>query len=178
MPGQIVDACCLINVYASGNPLDILRALAGEVFVPDLVRRESLFIRREDDQDQSVLVSQAIDLSDALADGVLRECKLESEQEADEFVRLASILDDGEAACMALAKCRSWMVATDDRKALRIAQSEGVPTITTPEIIKRWAETRSIETVGITDVVRRIERYSRFVPQRNAALFNWWTQHR
>src|SRR5208282_3989663 len=127
-----------------GNPLDILRAQAGGVFVPDLVKRESLFIRREDDQDQTLLIPAAVDLSDALVDGVLRECKLESEAEADEFVRLASILDDGEAACMALAKCRSWIVATDDRKALRVARSEGVATITTPEIIKRWADSRSI----------------------------------
>ena len=178
MPDQIVDACCLINVYASGNPLEILRALAGEVFVPDVVKHESLFIRREDDQDKSVLISQAIDLSDALADGVLRECKLESEQEADEFVRLASILDDGEAACMALAKCRSWIVATDDRKALRVAQAEGVPTITTPEIIKRWADSRSIEVGGLTDVVRKIERYAKFIPHKNAVLFSWWEQHR
>ena len=147
-------------------------------FVPDLVKRESLFIRQEDDQDPSVLVSHAIDLSDALAAGVLRECKLENEQEAHEFVRLASVLDDGEAACMALAKCRSWIVATDDRKALRVARSEGVSTITTPEIVKRWADAGSIEPVGITDVVRKIERYARFVPQKSAVLFTWWERHR
>ena len=178
MPDQIVDACCLINVYASGNPLGILRALAGGVFVPDLVKRESLFMRREDDQDRSVLVSQAIDLSAAIAAGVLRACAAETEQEADEFVRLASILDDGEAVCLALAKCRSWIVATDDRKALRVARAEGVATITTPEIVKRWADAGSTESPGITDVVRKIERYARFIPHKNAVLCRWWERYR
>ena len=59
MPQRIVDACCLINLYASGSVLDILRALEGGLFVPALVKDESLFIRKEDDQDQTILVPEA-----------------------------------------------------------------------------------------------------------------------
>jgi predicted nucleic acid-binding protein len=178
MPDQIVDACCLINVYASGNPLEILRALERELFVPDLVKNESLFIRKEDAEDQTLLVPEAIDLSDALAKGAIKECRLESVQEFDEFVRLAATLDDGEAICIALAKCRKWIVATDDLKALRVAQSEGVQTITTPDIVKYWADSHSIEASTLSSVIQNIERFARFMPRKSAVLRQWWEQVR
>jgi len=43
MADQIVDACCLINLYASGRDARILQACRG-VFVPDHVRGEALTI--------------------------------------------------------------------------------------------------------------------------------------
>jgi predicted nucleic acid-binding protein len=178
MPDRIIDTCCLVNVFASGCAIDILQALGPEIFVPDLVRNESLFIRKEDDQDPSVLVPEAIDLSDAIAQGTIQECRLESVQEFNEFVRLASILDDGEAICIALAKCRTWTVATDDLKALRVARAEGVQTITTPEIVKNWADSCSIVACKLSSVVQKVERFARFAPRKNAILRQWWEQVR
>jgi hypothetical protein len=154
VPGQIVDACCLINLYASGSPLAILRAWDGGLFVSDLVRGESLFVRREDDVDKTLLVPEAIDLTRAVADGLLQECQLASEIEAEHFIRFAAVLDDGEALCLALAKCRDWVVATDDRKAIRVATDENIATI----------------TIGRIPAARRTRPWRRSSGESNATL--------
>ncbi|MHB1038164.1 MAG: hypothetical protein ACYC35_27545 [Pirellulales bacterium] len=174
MPRRIVDACCLINLYASGSVLDILRAVEGGLFLPNLVKQELLFIRREDEQDRTILVPEAIDPAAALADGLLHRCQLENDVEAEHFVRFAAAVDDGEAICLALAKCRRWAIATDDRKAIRLAKAEGIPTITTPEIVKLWADSCKATDESVAGVLQRIERYARFRPRKDAPLHDWW----
>jgi predicted nucleic acid-binding protein len=164
----------LINLYASRNVLAILRVLEGGLFVPDLVRDESLFIRKEDDQDPTILVPEAIDLTEALAEGLLHRCELENETEAGHFVQFATSVDDGEAICLALAKCRNWVVATDDRKAIRLARNESINTITTAEIVKLWTDSCNATDEAIAEVLRRIELYARFSPRKDFPLHDWW----
>ncbi len=174
MPQRIVDACCLINLYASGSFLDILRALEGAIYVPTLVTEESLFVRKEDDQDQTTLVPEGIDLTDALTEGLLHKCEMENEVEAEHFVRFAAAVDDGEAICLALAKCRNWTVATDDRKAIRLAKAESITTITTAEIVKLWVDGCNATDEAVAEALRRIERYARFSPRKGSPLQEWW----
>jgi predicted nucleic acid-binding protein len=174
MPQRIVDACCLINLYATRNVLDILRVVNGGLFVPDIVKEESLFIRREDDQDQTILIPEAIDLTEALDEGLLHECHLENDKEVQQFVQFAAAVDDGEAICLALAKCRNWAVATDDRKAIRLAAAESIATITTAEIVKQWADSCNTTDDIVAETLRRIERYARFSPRRDFPLHDWW----
>ncbi len=64
MSERIIDACCLINFYATGTEDSIFRA-CGELWVPTEVQNEALPIRRFDEDDPTRLVSQDIDLSDA-----------------------------------------------------------------------------------------------------------------
>jgi predicted nucleic acid-binding protein len=174
MPQRIVDACCLINFYASGNVLGILRALDGGLFVPDLVQGESPFIRKEDDQDRTILVPEAINLTEALNEGLLHSCQLENDVESEHFVQYAAAVDDGEAVCLALAKCRHWVVATDDRKATRLARAEGIATITTAEIVKLWADSCKATDKAVAEILQRIERCARFRPRNDFPLHDWW----
>ena len=174
MPQRIVDACCLINLYASGSFLDILRALEGAIYVPILVTEESLFVRKEDDQDQTTLVPEGIDLTDALTEGLLHKCEMDHEVEAEHFVRFAAAVDDGEAICLALAKCRNGTVATDDRKAIRLANAQGITTITTAEIVRLWVDGCNATDDAVAEVLRRIERYARFSPRKGSPLQEWW----
>ena len=174
MSQRIIDACCLINLYASRNVSDILRVLEGGLFVPDLVKDESLFIRKEDDQDPTVLVPETIDLTEALAEGLLHRCQLENATEAQHFVQFATSVDDGEAICLALAKCRNWVVATDDRKAIRLAKAESINTITTAEIVKLWADFGNATDAAVAEIIQRIERYARFSPRKDLPLHDWW----
>jgi predicted nucleic acid-binding protein len=171
---KIVDACCLINLYASKNVLDILRVVDSGLFVPDLIKKESLFIRKEDEQDPTVMVPEAIDLTEALAEGLLHPCQLENEIEAQQFVQFASSVDDGEAICLALAKCRNWVVATDDRKAIRLAKAERIDIITTAEIVKLWSDSTYAPDATIAEILRRIERFARFNPRKGSPLHDWW----
>ena len=173
MSERIIDACCLINLYASGKEGSICQA-CGEFWVPAQVQNEALRIRRVDEDDPTRLVPQDIDLDDAIAAGYIQMCQLEGQDELDAFVRFAMQLDDGEASCLAIAESRGWTVATDDRKARRIASENGISLIGTPELIQRWVDATSPNEAAIIDVLRRVERFARFRPRRTDPLHEWW----
>lgn len=175
MADQIIDACCLINLYASGKINDILPACGGSYYVSEQVGRESLSIRQPDPHDPSLLVVSPIDLSASLSTGLLLSCRVECAAEIQSYVEFATELDDGEASCLALAKSRGWLVATDDRKAMRVASESGIAVITTPELIECWVKANSPGQSEIIDTLHRIERFANFRPRRASPLHGWWT---
>lgn len=173
MSERIVDACCLINLYASGSEESIFLACGG-LWVPTQVQSEALRIRCLDEGDPTGLKSRDIDLSDAIAAGFIHACQLEGQDELDAFIRFAMELDDGEASCLAIAMSRGWIVATDDRKAQRIASENGIALTSTPELIQRWIDTTSPSEATVADVLKKIEVFARFRPRRNDSLYAWW----
>ena len=111
----LLDACVLINLIASGVPLRELAERSEVSFrIAELTAAEALFVVADDG------LLEPIDL-DALVAGseLIVEALAETEYEA--FMKLASEVDDGEAATLAIAAARRWPVATDDRKAQRLA---------------------------------------------------------
>jgi predicted nucleic acid-binding protein len=175
MPAVILDACGMINLYASGRFISILTALQREWYLPAAAERESQTYRQPDPADPEKLVLAQIDLSAAIDGGVLRRCDCESEQEIELYVELASrIGDDGESMGLAIAKCRGWSVLTDDKKARRIAKELGVPVLATTEVVKQWAVATSPGTKELSQVLQAIERFSNYRPGRGAVDHEWW----
>lgn len=175
MAKNIVDACALINLFASGKAAEVITAYGGAFYVSEQVRGESLMIRRPDEKDAAKFVSAPIDLGTALSSGLLQSCRVEGDAEAAAYIEFATQVDDGEASCLAIAKCRGWAVGTDDRKAIRVATEAGIQVITTPELIERWAAETSAANNQISEVLRAIERFARFRPRSSSRLYDWWT---
>ena len=100
---------------------------------------------------------------------------MENEVEAEHFVQFAAAVDDGEAICLALAKCRNWTVAqrTTERQ-FGLANAQGITTITTAEIVRLWADGCNARDDTVAEVLRRIERYARFSPRKGSPLQEWW----
>src|ERR1700752_3378011 len=150
-----VDACCLINLLAAGSilpevfsstakgstsqPKAAKRALAYTLHVPTTVAHESLYLVQLDKEDGTTLVKVPIDLTPHFDAGNLVECDIEGEEETALYVQFATSLDDGEAACLAIAKRRGWLLATDDRPATNLAGQFGVTVVTTAELVKEWS---------------------------------------
>ena len=174
MTDCILDACCLINLCATNRFSDILQAQEGSFHVSAEVRGEALAIYQPATDDAEKLVLTPIDLSPVVQSGMLKECKLERSAEMDSFVEFAVQLDDGEASCLAIAKSRGWCVATDDKKAIRLATAEGISVATTPQIIKKWVDVVVPDSGEVADVLFRIERFAKFRPHRTNIFFSWW----
>jgi predicted nucleic acid-binding protein len=174
MPDSIVDSCCVINLYAAGDLLTLLPPLGLRLHVPEKVLGESLYVRKPDPADANKLVQRAVDLAPVIGAGLLHRCDLDGEAELNLFVQLAATLDDGEAACLAIAKVRGWTLATDDRKGRREAGNLGVPVVTTPELVKTWADATKADEAVVAKLLRDIQDYARFVPHRTMPLHSWW----
>lgn len=113
-PGvTLLDACVVIDLYATRQMEPILRADPTAVSVVDLVRSESLYVRRggsgEDARER-----EPVDLDPVLAAGVVRVVT-PSDAELRSFVDLTLRLDDGEAMTAAVAIHRGWSPPTTAR---------------------------------------------------------------
>src|SRR5262249_1074544 len=119
MPDAVIDACCLIDLLASGNAEAILRASGFNWQLPSAVQTEVRYCRQHDPAQPGKTINVSIDLSPLIASNLLTVCSPQTQDEMDRFTHYAaSFRSDGEAMCLALAEVRKWVVATDDRRAI------------------------------------------------------------
>jgi predicted nucleic acid-binding protein len=177
MSDAIVDSCCLINLFAAGNLPTVISTLGRRLYVPAKVLEETLYIREREGGtgvDEPKLVQREVNLTAAFEAGLLHRCDLEGEAELALFVQLAAVLDDGEAACLAIAKARGWTLATDDRKGRREAAALGVPVVTTAELMRAWAIATSATCADVARLLQNIQTFARFTPHKSMPHYQWW----
>jgi predicted nucleic acid-binding protein len=168
----LVDSCTLINLQATGEPELLLKALSATCLACDVVQRESIFLRAE----QTDLPPEQINLDLLFQANILFLCKAETPEEEALYVSLAAELDDGEALSLAISSGRGYGLATDDRKARRLARELGsVPLFSTAEILHSL---HSLDEDKIGEMIRRIEFRARFTPHSTMPLYDWWNAHK
>jgi len=196
MQDVVLDACCVINLYAAekilqgeaprsppprrriavpGSSLKPKKlALNYNLHLPTKVKDEARYILQPDEEDKSKLVKTDIDLEPIITAGLLHECDLKGEEENELFVQMATKLDDGEAVCFALAKSRGWVLATDERPTENLAKKHGVTIITTPELVKQWADKTKASEEEVARVLWNIQTYAHYFPRKTLPLHSWW----
>lgn len=126
---------------------EILKALPGGVAL-------AIFVL-----DEEILRSN---LQPFIEQGLIRVVSPDTEVEENAFVNFAVELDDGEAVTGAIAMHRYWGIATDDRKARRIfaRTSPHVQLLSTPELIKHWADTHKPPIEVVREVLQNIQTHA------------------
>ena len=170
----LLDASCLLNLYATDRLTEIAAALPWQLAVVDYVmEQEVLYVitnGAEGDQEERF----PVDLSPLVDAGLLLVLRLETPTEEASFVELAAILDDGEAVTGAIAFNRGHLVAIDDRKARGVlsekAFSRGL--VSTLEILHQWCVSVPVEEVA--QALRAMRRRARYVPSQQDPLYAWW----
>ncbi len=100
----------------------------------------------------------------------------ENDEEDTLFVDFAGTVDDGEAMSLAICVARGYALATDDRKARRVAADAFVPLIATSELIFHWAGQGNPSDREIRQVLSEIETRGRFSPWAGYPLRDSWTK--
>jgi hypothetical protein len=169
----LLDACVAINLLASGVDLTEFAAASDVRFVmTSIAAAETLWIdplEPEGDRER-------IDIELLAVNGALSLVEL-NDDELDQFVDLARTIDDGEAATLTAALCRSLHVATDDRRAQRLAAGLTPPVniLRTTDLVKSWAEVPTVDTRRAALAIRSIEHRASYIPPRDDPHFGWWT---
>jgi len=174
---EILDACALINFYASSFMDEIISSRQAQCHVVEQALQESLFIRRSSDTGMG-FDKEPVLLDTFFQSGALQRAKLECEAEQNLFANLALQIDDGEAATIAIAILRNMQVVTDDKKAIRILKQEapGIVCLSTLAVIKAWSETMSINPEQIKMALSNILKHANYRPGKGHPMFEWW-QH-
>jgi len=168
----VLDTCVLINLLATGRVAEIVRVVAPSRMVCSAVSEESLYLRPLEAEGRP----EHIDLQTLIAAGILTPCQIEGVEEEDLYVTYALELDDGEAMSLAIAQSRNLVLATDERKARRLAR-ENVPQLSilsTAEIIRAWAQ--GMDQRDVIAAVRSILTRARFRPADSDPLALWWNE--
>jgi len=188
-PLVLLDACCVINLLASGVIEEVFDAVPASFAVARLVAEdEVLFVAEEDDAEpegdeaaagsgESARLDPArLDLTPLTEQGRLEVMELGTREEHETFVELALQLDDGEAMTAALAIHRGGEVATDERKAIRLLEgrSPPVPLRRTSSLLRMWVGRRKVPEERVREVLRRIQRRASFTPPRDDPEVEWW----
>ena len=165
----ILDACCAINLFATDHADAILRSVGRPIAIARyVVERELLSLA-------ALAALRNETLEERLTRNETMIVALQDEEE-ELFLTLAAQVDDGEAITAAIAISRRWAIATDERKTSavlnRIAPS--IRVVTTPELVKHWAEEAEIDGATLRDVLATIETTAHFHPWRSHPLYNWW----
>jgi predicted nucleic acid-binding protein len=121
----VTDTNILINLTHIGR-LDLLGNLPPYTFVvPEEVVKEV----KEPAQSQAIQT--------VISSGLLQVIQLADPSELKVYADLIQILGIGEAACLTLAQCRGWLIASDERRKF------------SREAISRLGTGRLLNTAGI-----------------------------
>jgi predicted nucleic acid-binding protein len=149
----VTDANILINLILVGR-LDLL----GKLFRYSFVVPEEVVKEVKDP-------SQAEALQTAISSGLLQEVRLMDPRESIVYADLIQILGSGEAACLSLAKCRQWLIASDEKKKFRhetLARLGAGRLLNTPGILA-LAISSGILTVEDADHAKAVLEQHRFI---------------
>jgi len=172
----VLDACCLINIHASGRMSEILEALPVQIHVAETVREQEL--RQLQKLDALNPVGERF--SNLLDRNVIWVADFENEAEQIAFLNYAAAIgDDGEAASFAIAEARAFAVATDDKKARRFATSElpDLHLFYTLDLVEHWMSVRTPSLDEVRQVLYSIRDHGSYFPGPSHPLRAWWDAH-
>jgi predicted nucleic acid-binding protein len=173
-PHLVLDACCIITLAATGEFEGILKALSMQaVVVTHVVRHEALSYI------DAAGAEIPIHLNPLLTNGLLIRADVDTTSEAEPELVIAlesEKLDAGEARSGAIAINRGWAIATDDKRAIRVIseRASDLVILSTPDLLKRWADGQNIVEDQLRAAIQRIRRYT---PPKAHSLFEWWQGH-
>jgi predicted nucleic acid-binding protein len=165
----LLDACAVINLYATERIAEIVECIEGRVGIASIVRGEALYVAGPEELEDR----EIIDLSELADTGLIEILSPETDGELYSFLDFAIDLDDGEAMTLALAMHRDAVVVTDDRKAIQLA-GDSIATVPSLETIKVWFETQEISAEQQRDILGAVQTRASYTPGRNHPLRNWW----
>ncbi len=175
--GVILNACCLINLYASRYLGSILEALPVPVMVAaDVCEHEVLRVYSEGFGGEG-LVPERIELQPLLDVGLLATASPSSDAELTSVVELAAVSEeDADAFTAALALHRRWAIGVDDPKAAALFRRKAphLQLLSTPLFVKQWTERTDPSPETVRTVLRNIQRYAKYAIPPHHALYTWW----
>lgn len=170
----LLDACVAINLAATGcldriaNTLEVTFAMAGQAaaevgYLRDMVGGQVVLTPINLRQFESGEIVEILELTPA---------------ELELYIELAAIVDDGEAATIAIAVRRHMDLATDDRRARRLCQERDLAEpARTVSLLRAYADAAHLADDQIQQIITSVRERASFQPSRSDPELKWWNDH-
>ena len=171
----MLDACCLINLYATGRCAEILTALPYTFAAGREALQEANYLARK--LGDGTYEREEIEWGPLIERELITALELGAEAEEHLFVDLSVALDDGEAATLAIGIHRGYTVATDEKKATNLVRHEFPQCpITNPlALLREWEQMARPARTGLTEAIQNVRDLAHYRPGPGHDLHEWWT---
>lgn len=177
----ILDACCIINLYASGQIGNILQSIPKSVAIATYVRNEEALRISGGSNGGMASRYELINLQPFIDCGLLEVVSPSTEAESIAFINFAASLGgDGEAVTGAIALHRNWSIGSDDRKAISffVRNAPQLQIISTLELIKHWVDTADPPFEVVRIALHNVLTRARYEPDVKHKLYYWWQEYK
>lgn len=166
----LLDACVAINLAATDRLQQIAQTIGVTFTLASQAAAEVGHVR---DMVDGEITLTSIGLSQYEAETL--EILSLAQPEYSLYVDLTRMIDDGEAATIAIAVKRSLLLATDDRRARRVCADLHLPEPgRTLGILHSYADAASLSQPQIREILVKIRDRASFQPPRNDPDQKWW----
>lgn len=176
----ILDASCVIGLYASEYMPDILRAIPPDITVAVYVANtEALYVRGAPEK-QGNRPKISIDLQPLLRQKLLTLVVENSEAEATIHTNLAAqIRGRGEVTTAAIAIYRGWGMVVDDKRARNLfhAVAPHIQLLHTLDLVRHWTKQARLNSSQIETALERIRFQASFYPNESDRNYEWWHRY-
>jgi predicted nucleic acid-binding protein len=166
----LLDACVAINLAATNHLHQVAQTLG---FTFTLARQAAAEVGHLRDAADGDVILTPIDLG--RYDSECLEVTSLTPAEYPLYVELARVVDDGEAATIAVAVERAMPLATDDRKARRLCAELQIPEPKrTLSILHAYADATRLPHTHLRDLLIKTRDRASFQPPRSDPDRKWW----
>jgi len=170
----LLDACVAINLAATDGLDKIASTLQLTILIVQQAAAETGYLR---DLIDGEIALTPIDLSQLGLGDDLQILEL-APSEYPAYLELAAIVDDGEAATIAMAIRRDLDIATDDRKARRLCQERHLAEpVRTLALLHSYAEAARLTDGPVRELLTKVRDRASFQPPRADPDLKWWNDH-
>jgi predicted nucleic acid-binding protein len=170
----LLDACVAINLAATDSLDRIANSLHLTILITQQAAAETGHLR---DVIDGELVLTPIDLSQFTLGDDLQVLEL-APSEFALYLELAAIVDDGEAATIAMAIQRRAEIATDDRKARRLCEERHLAEpVRTLALLHSYADAARLSDDQVRELLTKVRDRASFQPPRADPDLKWWNDH-
>jgi predicted nucleic acid-binding protein len=170
----LLDACVAINLAAAARLDQIADALQVTFVIVAQAASEAGYLR---DVVKGTTVLTPINLDQFVSDETLEIREL-APTELTLYLELAAIVDDGEAATIALAIHHRIELATDDRRARRLCAERSLAEPgRTVALLHAYAEAARLKNDEVRQMLIQVRDRASFLPARSDPHLKWWNDH-
>lgn len=171
----VIDACCTLNLLATGREVAIVGGLDLRMFDTPQVGGEAMYLWTPPDSDgeRTKESTSTVALREA---GYLETHLIDTEALVDAFVAAAVRIKDADASCIALAGVLRLPLVTDDRKERRIARDmfPSIELISTLDLVHQASERLAWNRMELTEVARNLRWRGNFAVPKQDPLGDWY----
>jgi len=170
----LLDARVAINLAAVTGIDRIADSLQLKFIIAAQAATEAGYLR---DIVKGTVVLTPINLEEYLSSGAVEIRELDATELAL-YLELASVVDDGEAATIALAIQCGIDLATDDRRARRVCEDRRLAEPTrTVALLRSYAQAARLADDEVREMLVRVRERASFLPARSDPDLKWWNEH-